>query len=172
MFRRIVLCLGLSLGIVATCGSMATAGTAVVNLPVSMVVAQTCTVAAAGIDFGTLGIDPSLSTGTIIVTCQSGVPYSVALDQGADYQPPIGRHAVSNGGLVHLRYELYSDAARTQIWGDNGFASTYTTGFPVSQTGNGTPQSLPVYGATFGGVFPGGYPAGTYQDQVTVTVHF
>jgi spore coat protein U-like protein len=171
MFQRMVLSLGLSVGMVITSGGLAMAGTATATLPVSMVVAEACTVSATAVDFGTVGAAPALATGQITVTCQSGVPYTVALNQGAHHQPSIGRTASLTGGTgQYLVYELYSDAARTRIWGDFGFGSTYS-GFPSYGLGDGTAQALTVYGGTPGGSLTG-IPAGTYQDTVTVTVHF
>ena len=62
-----------------------------------------------------------------------------------------------------LQYNLYTDPARTEIWGDGQFGVT------VPGAGNGTTQSFPVYGR----VFPGQVvPSGPYSDYIQVTVLF
>lgn len=63
-------------------------------------------------------------------------------------------------GADHLGYELYSDAARANLW---------TTATLVAGTGTGTAQTINVYGriAALQNV-----PAGAYADVVVATVNF
>jgi len=62
-----------------------------------------------------------------------------------------------------LGYQLYQDAARTQVWGTGSLAKIVTN-FPL------TTQTYPVYARLFA-VTP--LPtAGTYTDTVTVTLTY
>jgi spore coat protein U-like protein len=68
-------------------------------------------------------------------------------------------------GSHPLQYNLYLDAARTQVWGDNT-GGTFQYGPTVL---NLLPITVPIYGK-----IPGGQNAwqGAYQDSVTVTMLF
>jgi spore coat protein U-like protein len=70
-----------------------------------------------------------------------------------------------SNGASNLTYQLYSDAARTMIWGD-GTAGTVTVSAHVAS--NGT-QNNTVYGRipALQGVRPG-----AYTDTITVTVTY
>lgn len=69
-------------------------------------------------------------------------------------------------GLVNtssfLPYNLYSNAARTQNWGNQ-------SGDWVVGTGSGLPQVLTVYGKIPSGA---NVPSDTYNDTITVTVAY
>ena len=69
---------------------------------------------------------------------------------------------LTNGGS-QLTYGIFSDSARTRIWGGAG------SGVEVSFEGGSQPQELTVYGR-----IPAGQvvPAGPYADAVTATVEF
>jgi spore coat protein U-like protein len=62
-----------------------------------------------------------------------------------------------------LAYALYSDAARTVNWGDTIGVDT------VHTIGNGSPQSLTVYGQIPKSQHP---TPGAYTDTITVTLTF
>jgi len=124
-----------------------------------------CFVNASTVNFGTL--PPGAATpqvdalGAIVVTCSSGIGYTIALDRGANSQGANRRmrHATL---AQFLTYDLYRDAARTQRWRD-------TPGQDVSGTANGASQSLPVYARLPAGQTP---PAGAYLDTVTAIVRY
>ncbi len=65
-----------------------------------------------------------------------------------------------------MNFNLYKDAAFTQVWGD-GTASTFT----VAGTGSGllTANSLTVYGQI---PVSQDKPTGTYSSLITVTVSY
>jgi spore coat protein U-like protein len=68
-------------------------------------------------------------------------------------------------GSNSLTYGLYTNAARTTVWGD-GTGSTAT----VTNTGSGSAQNFTVYGR-----IPAGQtstPAGIYADTVSVTITY
>ena len=62
-----------------------------------------------------------------------------------------------------LNYTLYSDSGRTAVWGQTIGTDT------VAGTGNGSAQSVSVYGRIPGGQAP--VPA-TYSDTITATVTY
>jgi spore coat protein U-like protein len=65
-----------------------------------------------------------------------------------------------DGGDGALRYQLYQDAGRSQVWGDQGDALT------IPSTDDGE-TSVDVFG-----VIPAGQeaPPGTYRDTVVITL--
>ncbi|MCC8406560.1 MAG: spore coat protein U domain-containing protein [Rickettsia endosymbiont of Sceptobius lativentris] len=62
----------------------------------------------------------------------------------------------------YLPYNLYSNAARTQNWGNQ--SSDWIPG-----TGTGLPQTLTIYGKIPQGA---NVPADDYRDTITVTVAY
>ena len=149
-----------------------TAGVLTTTLPVSINVVSGCTVSATGISFGTItagsasNYSLNASNGSIAVTCASGLPYTVTLDDGDHYNITFGR---SMGGPNIVPYELYKDAALTQVWGDSGFAGLYTEGTPATGTGTGSSTTLTVYGKLKAGGNP---TVGPQTDNIIVTLIF
>jgi spore coat protein U-like protein len=123
-----------------------------------------CTVVADTLNFGTYaagaGAPTVLATSTISVTCAAGEAYTVGLDNGSNAQGIQRRMVRALAPVDYLDYNLYRDAARTQVWRD-------TPPTRVSGTGSGAPQISTVYGQ-----LPGSQvvPLGGYADTVTVTV--
>lgn len=75
---------------------------------------------------------------------------------------------LSAGGGNFLDYNLYRDAARTQVWGDGTPPTFMVTG---SRTSTGRPSSYnyPVYGRIFANQAPN---TGIYSDSLLITVLF
>ncbi len=148
------------------------AATATTTIPVSLAVSAACTVQATSMDFGTAGTSVAVATtGTITVTCATGVPYNVTLSGGVNYSVCNGAQRVLSGSgplTCIAYYELYKDSAHTQVWGDQANGNTYPLGSGLTGTGNGSGQVLPVYGLV--PITPS--IAGTITDTVTVTVIF
>lgn len=161
---------GFALATLMTPVSSLRAATVTTTLPVSLTVTAGCSVQATGINFGsTSGATNVTSTGTITVTCLSGTSYTVTLDGGIHSSIANLRTLQSSAvGTTSIVYELYKDAATTQIWGDNGFGNTYMQGTGVGGTGTGVGQPLTV----FGKILNTGNSAGTFTDTVVVTVNF
>jgi spore coat protein U-like protein len=138
----------------------------VVLLVPAMARAATCTVSATPVAFGVyppFSGAPTTSTGTTTVHCVAGaanVVIALSTGGGGSY---ANRRMIS--GASNLTYQLYSDAARTMIWGD-GTAGTVTVSVHVAN--NGTKNNT-VYGriAPLQGVRPG-----AYTDTITVTVTY
>ncbi len=125
-----------------------------------------CTVSATPVAFGVyppFSVTPTTSTGTTTVHCVAGaanIVIALSTGGGGSY---ANRRMVS--GASNLAYQLYSDAARTMIWG-NGTAGTVTVSahLPSNST-----QNFTVYGRipALQGVRPG-----AYTDTITVTVTY
>jgi spore coat protein U-like protein len=140
------------------------AATDTANMPVQIVITNACNVSAVApttLDFGTHGLLNANfdSTSTITVTCTTGATYTVALNGGGGGN--VNARRMINGAN-NVGYQLYKEVAHTNVWGD-------TTGALVAGTGNGTAQTLTVYGRVAAQTTP---PAGTYADSVTVTVTY
>lgn len=132
---------------------------------VSATVINKCAVTVNPLHFGTnLGllttaVDASTTLG---VQCSSGTAYNIGLNAGQNGGGDINARAMVLGaGSVH--YQLYRDAARSQVWGNTIGTNT------VTATGNGNTQYQTVYGQVLPQTTPS---AGTYNDIVTVTVTY
>lgn len=115
--------------------------------------AERCTVSTAPVAFGSY--DPFAgardASGWIALECNGKAPTVVQLGAGGSGNP--GDRQMTSGGDV-LRYNVYGDAARTEVFTWMSTAGT---------------QTIPLYGRIFAGqpVAPG-----TYTDVLTVTVLF
>jgi len=145
----------------------AQAATASNTFTVQAVINSSCNVSATTLNFGTY--DPTSATAltgtsTVSVFCTAGTPYTSALNVGSGGGSFVTR-TIANGGNV-LNYNLFRDAARSQVWGD-GSSSTFT----VSGTGSGllTANNLTVYGEI---PIAQDKPPGTYTSTITVTVAY
>lgn len=129
-------------------------------------IAETCTVEADDLAFGTqaqLDVDVD-SSNQIRTSCSTGLAYSVALGTGGGGAFNARRMVHENFPAEIVGYQLYTDALRTQIWGD-GTGGTVTAG----ATGSGSPQASTVHGR----VPPQATPRpGAYDDTVIVTVSY
>lgn len=154
----------------------ANAATTTGTLTVKATVAKGCSVntdasgtaANAVLDFGTISSltanvdgDTAAASGTSIkVLCNNGTAYTVAFGAGNNVLSGVRRMA--GGSSEFIPYNLYLASTRADALAVNG-----TT---ASITGNGTPQTLDVYGRIpAGSVLP---TAGNYTDTVTLTVTY
>ncbi|TMA18536.1 MAG: spore coat protein U domain-containing protein [Deltaproteobacteria bacterium] len=109
--------------------------------------------------------NPTDSAGTITYTCAGpggllGGSAVVTLSQGSS--GTYAQRTMVSGANV-LGYNVFTDAARTQVWGD------FTAGTSVGFAPVGKNLSLPVYGR----MPPGqNVAAGSYSDTLTVTFFF
>ena len=134
------------------------------TLSVSANVPVVCSLSTSPVNFGNYSAIDTYANGSVHVTCNIGISYTVSLSTGISgtYTP---RTLASFGYYDTLNYNLYTSAAYTTIWGD----ATGVTGV-ISDTGNGSAQTQTVYGW-----IPAGQAAqanGTYSDSVTVTVTY
>lgn len=152
-------------GVPSSCTAGAVTGTTSFYLGVRATMASGCRISlATDLDFGAV---PSLAaprdgSGTILVRCPAGVPWSIALDDGSHSLAGSRRMRASSGHTVG--YELYLDPARTQRWGSA--APAVVTGVGA---GESVPQSAPVHGRV---PAQSAVPPGTYSDLVTTTLTY
>jgi spore coat protein U-like protein len=144
----------------------ATTSTGIVT--VKATVAKTCVLSSPTLDFAaydpTLGSNLDQST-SLTVNCTKGTAWVVGLNQGAN--GPATRNMKDTAGTDLLNYELYTDAAHTNVW-TNGTTASATV---ASNIGNGVAAGQTV--TIFGRIFKNQYvTASTYQDAVTATVNF
>jgi spore coat protein U-like protein len=164
---RIVACL------VAGAPVVVQAGTSTATLSVSIVINAACAINPATLVFAPTAGTSLLTTAvngnsTVSVTCTSGSPYSIAMDNGANAS---GGQRRMNSGSNFLNYNLYVDAARTLPWSTATNPTTCTTlGDCFLGTGYGSAQSVNIYGAV--PTTATAPPSGTYTDTVTMTITF
>lgn len=144
-------------------GSGAQAGTDTGTLAVTVTVSDICSIDGGVLDFGTYSGGQSTAldaAGTIsYVGCSAGT-LTFALDGGSNGN--VDDRKMENGGGNSLKYQLYRNSGRTQVWGTGNRALA----MQLLLSGSG---SIPVYGR-----IPGGQDAasGTYSDSVNVTLTF
>ncbi|GAM99985.1 sigma-fimbriae tip adhesin [alpha proteobacterium U9-1i] len=130
-----------------------------------------CEVSAAPLTFGAfepLDSAPLDGAGAIEVSC-SGIAALSAIDVGigGGINGTVAQRKLKSGANL-LNYNLYTNAGRTQIWGDG------TGGYP-DRTINNTlslltwNSSTPVYGRI--AAAPAA-PVGAYSDTVTISVEW
>ena len=165
--------LGLA-AVLSLCTSpIAQAGTATSTLPVTMTITASCTIGATAMAFtAQLGAGlvsaAATASGSISVTCTNLAPYAIGLDNGASYSTT--RRMVF-GGSNYLPYGLFTNAGLTTPWSTATGAATCTTSTDCyTGTGNGSAQSIPVYGQV---PTVATAPApGAYSDTVNITIYF
>ncbi|GAB3470394.1 Csu type fimbrial protein [Azotobacter salinestris] len=141
------------------------------NLDVSATVIPNCSITTTPLAFG--DYDPVVThasadldaTGTVNITCTQDAPVQITLgeglnaDSGSTGAAPLRQ--MTNGGDF-LSYDLYSNAGRTTVWGDDATVD-------VESIGTGLEEVHTVYGR-----IPAGQnvAVGNYADTVVATVIF
>jgi spore coat protein U-like protein len=137
--------------------------TATANLTVTATVLSNCTVSSATLAFG--NYDPTGGnvdqSATFQVACTKGTPATVGLNTGGNAAGAVRRMA---NGTDFLVYELYKEAARTNVWGNSG-----TDLVSLAAATSNAAQNLTVYGRLTG---LQDVSVGSYTDTVLVTVTF
>lgn len=122
-----------------------------------------CLVGASPLDFGNgVGLLTSAvnAAATLGVQCSNGTPYNVGLDGGQNSGGNVNARKMVLGAYG-IAYQLYQNPARSTVWGSTIGTNT------VAGTGNGSTQSLTVYGRVPVQATP---TAGTYRDSIVVSV--
>jgi spore coat protein U-like protein len=139
------------------------AATATTTFSVTATVQATCLISANTLGFGTYtGVQISATT-TLQVTCTNTTPYNVGLNPGTATGATVTTRKMTGPASATLNYALYQDSAHTINWGQTVGTDT------VSGTGNGSAQTLTVYGLLAAGQFPA---PGSYADTITATVTY
>lgn len=150
---------GLALGLAP---DSAIAATATTTFGVTATVQATCLISATTMAFGTYTGVVANSTSTVSVTCTNTTPYNVGLDAGLATGATVTTRKMAGTGGALLNYALYSDSARTLNWGNS-------SGSWVAGTGNGSAQTLTVYGQVAAAQY---LAPGSYSDTITATVNY
>jgi spore coat protein U-like protein len=162
MRRHAVCCIAIALA--ATNGS-SQAATATTSFQVQLTIEAQCLInSASTLSFGTQGVLSANvdQTSSIQIQCTNTTPYTIGLDAGTGTGATVTTRKLTGGGAT-IHYSLYSDAARTAVWGTTIGSNT------VASTGTGAAQSFTVYGRIPAQTTPA--PA-TYTDTITVTVTY
>ena len=129
---------------------------------------QSCTVSVTGVNFGTYNVfsgTPLQSTGGMTFRCGPGVKTSqvqIALNTGQSGSFHPRQLAGANDTLA---YNLFRDAARTEIWGD-GSGGTFDVPIPTERN-----SWIPL--TIYAEVPPmQDVRAGAYVDTITATINF
>jgi spore coat protein U-like protein len=145
----------------------AQAGTQTSNLAVTATVNASCTISTSALAFGsvdTLSASPVLGTGGLSIACTNGSAWTATAGLGGGTGATFASRRMTSGAST-LNYQIYTDSARTTLWGD-GTASTGT----ITGTGTGSSQAVTVYGRIPASQTTA--PAGSYTDSVQVTVTY
>ena len=134
--------------------------------------APTCTLAGVNLAFPAYDsrrVSPTDTIGQINLSCAgiAGELASFSLQLSPGTGAGFGSRSMRMGNFS-LSYNLYTNPARTSIWGDgNGGSYVLSDSFTVARPG--TSKSYAVYGR-----IPASQnvPIGTYTDLVTVTLSF
>lgn len=127
-------------------------------------VATTALVTVAGpVAFGTsFDTATAAATSSFSVTVSNTLPYSIAMDGGANFNVGTNKSFLKDvGGLNAREYILYQDVANTLIWGPAGTAVTGLTGTGIAQAYN-----------VFGSLLAAPGTTGAVSDVVTITVTY
>lgn len=140
------------------------AATATGSFGVQVIIDETCEVSSPStvtLDFGSQTLlNSNVDQQTAIqVECSNGTDYDITLNGGLNNNRSMRLGATSN----YVDYELYTDSSRLNVW------PTTSSSFPY--TGNGTPQTIPVYGRIPAQAAPTA-SATPYTDVVQITVWY
>lgn len=135
-----------------------------ISFTATATVSSACVVSTTDLNFGSVAALTSNtdSTSTVTINCTNGLAFTAALNAGTGSGATITTRKMT-GGAQTLNYSLYTNSARTTVWG-NG-----TTGVVVSGTGTGTASPHVVYGRIPTQTTPN---VGTYTDTIVVTVTY
>jgi spore coat protein U-like protein len=146
---------------------------AIVTSPDSFALLQSCSVSATSVNFGAyspLSATATQATGTVTVSCEVlgiGLPasWTVALSTGSS-----GSYAVRQlqSGANTLSYNLYTNSARTSVWGDGTNGTSVASGNQFLGVGSNM-VNYTVYGSV---PVAQDLPAGNYTDTLTVTMTY
>ena len=132
-------------------------------LNIGLRVVKACDFAVGRMDFGQPGfLTPTIDqTAPVIVVCTPNTPFTVTLDAGQNFSGGSRQMKRITGIFPPaLPYTLYTDAARSNLWGVN-----------QALPGNSGPSgktTVPIYGRVTGLTLS----LGSYSDDVVVTFTF
>jgi spore coat protein U domain-containing protein, fimbrial subunit CupE1/2/3/6 len=149
-------------------GSILFSHSTTANLTVSATVSVNCAVTAGTLAFG--AYDPVVTnassnrdaSGTFTVACtKNATGVTIDLGRGSNYSS--GRRMAASGN--YLSYQMYSNSARTSVWGSTSGGSVVNMSAPTSMAA----VTYTVHGRIASGQ---DVPAGSYTDTVVATINF
>jgi len=155
----------LMLGMLPCAGLHAQGQTAQTTFRVTARVNAFCEVTANDLQFGTYNpkaASPHNVTTQLRATCTPNTTYNVGLNEGTSAGGTVNQRKMVSGAQS-LNYQLYSDSARSAIWGNTTGTDT------VTGVGTGLSQDHTVFGS-----IPAAQsiPSGDYSDTITVRVYY
>ena len=167
MLTKTISGLGAGLLVATIAATPAFAATTSTTLNVSATVTANCTVSSSALAIGNVnpisGSDVD-ATGGISVTCTNGTGWTATAGVGSGSGASYAARRMTAGSDL-LSYNIYTDAARTNVWGD-GTGGTAT----IADSGTGVAQNVTVFGRVPSGQTS--VPPGGYADTVAVTVTY
>lgn len=154
-----------AVGVVGLLPTGVYAKTATGTLPARLQVDTACRLNTEPLAFGTANLFSGQidAITTVRLSCGPAVAYSVAIDNGQNFNGQRRLYGGVWGGFqLYVPYEIYRNAGRTQVWGSA--AGTVVTGT--------TPINGDVTLTAYGRVPNSLVLARPYSDSVTVTVSF
>lgn len=136
--------------------------------------AQSCTIGTNTVAFGVydpLALPPLDTASQISVSCtrNGGFPFVIyRIDLNTGQAGAFIPRAMTNGAS-QLNYNLFTNAARSNIWGNGSGATDPVFGFMFIPNGQTRTRRHNVYGRSFAGQT---VSTGSYLDTITATVTF
>lgn len=133
---------------------------------VSARVNAVCDIVATNLDFGvysTQSSSPLQGTTLLKATCTPNTSYQIGLSEGTSPGATVNQRKMVSPTSNVLNYQLYSDSARSSIWGNTPGTNT------VTGVGTGLPQDHTVFGSVPAAQ---GVPAEDYADTITVRIYY
>lgn len=125
-----------------------------------------CDVVATNLDFGVYSAQSgSALQGTTLLkaTCTPNTTYQIGLNEGTSPGATVNQRRMVSATSSVLNYQLYSDSARSTIWGNTPGTNT------VTGVGTGLAQDHTVFGSVPAAQV---VPAEDYADTITVRIYY
>lgn len=140
-----------------------TISSATASFQVTAVVEANCAISAAPLTFGSYAGAVLRSTTTLTINCTKNTAYNVGLNAGTAAGATVTSRKMTGPRSALLAYSLFRDSGYTQNWGNTVGKDT------VAGTGNGSGQSLTVYGQLPAAQYVN---PGSYADTITATITY
>lgn len=155
------------------------AGTNTASTKATATLGSNCSISATGINFGSItqnGSSQQLwapSQGSLSILCTNKTTYKIALNMGVN-SANDARYLVGDNSGQQVVYTICQSASFSGTLGNGGGCAltwrTSSSGVNIQKTGtgNGTMQTIPMYGI----VNTGYYIPDTYSDTITATLTY
>lgn len=140
-----------------------TVSSATTSFTVMAIIQATCTIAANPLNFGNYAGALIDSSTIISVTCTKSANYSLGLSSGLSSGATVTTRKMTGPSSSLLNYKLFRDSGYTANWGNTVGTDT------VAGTGNGTSQTVTVYGRVPANQF---VRPGSYTDTIVATLSY